>query len=335
MQAIIQNALYRNTEINGTFQLIEKCWNSADAAPKTARMKIMLDGKIRTIRVNKEDVQYVDEMSPMSNPVEAFVAPAVTETKDDIAKRITESFEALDIFTTGVIGSHVQSMIVSGAAGVGKTYNIDRDLQKAAAQGVISKYVRLAGRCTGVGLFTKLWECRAAGSVLLLDDVDVFKDEDQVNLLKAACDTGEERWVSWLSASSYFEENGIDQEFEFKGTIVFITNRDFDREIDANTKMSAHFSALISRTIYLDLGVHTKEEIMIRINQVIANTNMMQDIGLNDSQIEVLMTWLDDNLFALRCVSLRTCLHIANMMLTSPTKWEMLAKSTMFSQKRK
>ncbi|AFN37512.1 thioredoxin [Vibrio phage TCU_VP02_YC] len=334
MQAIITNALYRNTEINGTYTLIEKVWNSSDAAPKNGRMKIMLDGAVRTIRVNKEDVQYVDEADASQTAIPALAPVIEAETEEQIAQRITEAFEAMDIFTIGAIAGHVKSLIISGAAGVGKTFTLERELNKAQERGDIN-FKKVAGTCSGIGLFTKLWECRNPGDVLLLDDVDVFKDEDQLNLLKAALDTGEERWVSWMKASSYLEEQGIDQEFLFEGTVIFISNKDFDRELDANTKLSPHFSALISRSIYLDLGVHTKEEIMVRIKQVVTATTMLEDLGLNGEQIAEMLVWIEKHMLELRTLSLRTCLHIADMMLTSPTKWEMLAKMTMLSKKRK
>lgn len=334
MQAIIENGLYRKTDVNGTFTLIERCWNSSDAGDKNGRMKIMLDGAIRTIRVNKEDVQYVDEADASQTPVAALAPVIATETPEEISERITEAFEAMDIFTVGAIAGHVKSLIISGAAGVGKTFTLERELKVAEANGEIN-FKKVAGTCSGIGLYTKLWECRGPNDVLLLDDVDVFKDEDQMNTLKAALDTGEERWVSWAKASSYLEEQGIDQEFLFEGTVIFISNKDFDRELAANTKLSPHFDALISRSIYLDLGVHTKEEIMVRIKQVVSSSNMLEDLGLTVTQIYDMLVWIEAHIFELRALSLRTCLHIADMMLTSPTKWQSLAKMTMLSKKRK
>jgi len=333
MKAIIKDALYRKTEINGTFTLIEKCWNSSDAGEKNGRMKIMLDGAVRTIRVNKEDVQYIDDADSSQTPVEA--APVVIqETESEMDARIQEAFDAMDTFTVGAIAGHVKSLIISGAAGVGKTHTLERELKAAEGRNDIN-FKKVAGTCSAIGLFIKMWECRGKNDVLLLDDVDVFKDEDQLNLLKAALDTGDERWVSWAKASTYLEDRGIDQEFLFEGTIIFITNKDFDRELQAKTKLSPHFEALISRSIYLDLGVHTKEEIMVRIKQVVYSTNMLQGAGLNDSQVSSMIEWVETHIFELRSLSLRTCLHIADMMLTSPSKWESLAKMTMLSKKRK
>lgn len=327
MNAIITNGLYRKTEVNGTFPVIERVWNSSSAGEKNGRMKIMLDGAIRTIRVDKEDVHYVSDDFEVNSAIE------VTETEEDISSRITEAFDTMDIFTLGAIAGHVKSLIISGAAGVGKTYTLERELNRAQDEGKIN-FMKVAGTCSGIGLFTKLWECRRPGDVLLLDDVDVFKDEDQLNLLKAALDTGAERWVSWMKASSYLEDNDIDREFLFEGTVIFISNKDFDRELQSNTKLSPHFDALISRSIYLDLGVHTKEEIMIRIKQVVSNTTMLQDVGLNEEQINEMIIWIETHIFELRSLSLRTCIHIADMMTTSPTKWEMLARMTMLSKKR-
>ncbi|AGN30328.1 NrdC.10 [Vibrio phage nt-1] len=343
MYAIIKNALNKDEIVNGTFEVVTKHRCDKAKAPKDGRIRVMINGEATTLRADRQDVSYTDTIdgapmqvhrTPVAESVAASFEPEVKETEEEIAQRIDQAFEAMDIFSEGAIEGHVTSLIISGAAGVGKTFTLERDLKAAEAKGKI-EFKKVAGKCTGLGLFTKLWECRHPGSVLLLDDVDVFKDEDQLNLLKAALDTGEERWVSWASSSSYFEEQGIDQEFLFEGTVIFISNKDFDRELQAGTKLAPHFQALISRSVYLDLGVHSKEEIMVRIKQVVRSTTMLQDLGLQEPLISEMLVWIEDNIAGLRELSLRTCLKIANMMLTSPTKWEMLAKMTMLSKKRK
>ena len=55
------------------------------------------------------------------------VTPAVvvpTETVAEIDTRIRSTFDVLEQVAQGVISGHVRSVIVSGAAGCGKTYTL-------------------------------------------------------------------------------------------------------------------------------------------------------------------------------------------------------------------
>lgn len=329
----IKSALIRNEEISGEFQLVKKYWNDS-ASKRDGRLQILLDGTAKTVQVFKNDFQYSDmELAATTAPVAAFEMPE-PETEEEILKRITESFNAMDIFATGAINGHVKSLIISGAAGVGKTFTLERELNRAEENGEIN-FEKVAGTCSAIGLYTKLYECKDENSVLLLDDVDVFANEEQLNILKAALDTGEERIVSYNKASSWLEEKGIPNTFLFEGTVIFISNKDFDRELAAKSKMSPHFEALISRSIYLDLGVHTKQEILVRVKQIVSTTTMLTSLGLSNSQVDTMVDWISDNVDALRSLSLRTCLHIAEMMMSSPEQWEMLARMTMLKKVRK
>lgn len=327
MQVTIKNGSLRGEIIEGTFELAErwtKHYGSQSYHVRDGKIKLMIEGKSVGVQVNREDVTYDSDLN-------VVVAPQ--ETTEEIAQRINEAFTAMDIFSCGAIAGHIRSLIVSGAAGVGKTFTLERDLKAAEEAGDIN-FAKVAGTCSAIGLYCKLYEMREEDSVLLLDDVDVFGDEDSMNILKAALDSGEERHISYNKASKWLEEQDIPRDFEFKGTVIFISNKDFDRELQSGTKLAPHYNALISRSVYLDLGVHTIEEIMVRVKQVVASTDMLTSLGLTDTNIADLMDWLDDNIEQLRSLSLRTCLHIADMIKTSPTQWKMLAKMTMLRKGR-
>ena len=178
-------------------------------------------------------------------------------------------------------------------------------------------------------MYCRLWESREANSVLLIDDVDVFSDMDILNLLKAALDSGEKRKVCWSTASSFLDDKGIPNEFEFEGTVVFITNVDIDRELERGSKLAPHLNALVSRSVYLDLGVHTNEEIMVRVQDVVMTTNMLQNRGLKNSEVIEVLEFMKDNVNSLRNVSLRTALYIGDFVATDRKNWRTIAEVTM------
>ena len=292
------------------------------------------NGEQKAVWVFKNDIKINGEyVAPYArfkreNPIHSAPLHA-PETVEEMKERITKRFNVMNLMTKGLIQGSIRSLIISGAPGIGKTYTLDKELQRANDAGEI-EYTSINGKISGIGLYARLWETREKGSILLLDDVDVFSSEDVLNLLKAALDSGEKRKVCWSTASSYLEEKEIPKEFDYEGTIVFITNTDVDREVKRGTKIAPHLDALVSRSVYLDLGVHSNSEIMVRVEEVIRNTTMLQNVGLNaDDTLEVL-EWMKENVKRLRNVSLRTALYIASFILTDRENWKEIAEVTQF-----
>ena len=180
--------------------------------------------------------------------------PAVTD--EEILTSQRRKFRTLDRMAHGTVKGQVRSMIVSGPAGIGKTYTIEGILESAAEDEKV-KYTAVRGFVKATGLYKLLWENREENNVILLDDADsAFADEISLNLLKAALDTSKKRVLSWRSEKSFETESGdqIPNEFEYKGSVIFITNLNFESMISANNKMAPHFAALISRSYYIEIG---------------------------------------------------------------------------------
>jgi hypothetical protein len=80
--------------------------------------------------------------------------------------------------------------------------------------------------------------------------------------LKAATDSTKGRKLQWLAETKMLDEEGdrMPRFFDFEGSVIFITNYDFDEFIDRGHKLSPHFEALISRSHYLDLAMKTKQD---------------------------------------------------------------------------
>ncbi len=319
----IKKGIYRNNEISGSY-VATKTWFPAKLNPECSHLGdgkifVMIDGSERGVWVFKSDIVMEGvETSPV----------AVVESTEDMKTRINKRFKVMNMMTNGIIDGKIRSLIISGAAGIGKTYSLDKALNNANDNGFI-KYKSINGKISGIGLYEQLWLNRDADSVLLIDDVDVFSDMDILNLLKAALDTGDKRKVCWSTASSYLDDKGIYKEFEFEGTIVFITNVDIDKELERGSKLAPHLQALVSRSVYLDLGVHSNEEIMVRVEDVILSTDMMQKRGLTDAETYKALSWMKANVSRLRNVSLRTALYVADFISTDKDGWEEISEVTL------
>lgn len=319
----INKGTFRGNDFSGKY-VATKTW-FPDTVPAheahlgDGKVFVMVDGKERGVWVFKSDIEMEGmEVSPL----------ATVESVEEMKQRINKRFTVMNMMTKGIISGNIRSLIISGAAGIGKTYSLDKALKTAHEYGEIV-YKSINGKISGIGLYEQLWNNRDANSVLLIDDVDVFSDMDMLNLLKAALDTGETRKVCWSTASAYLDDKNIDKEFEFEGTIVFITNVDIDKELERGSKLAPHLHALVSRSVYLDLGVHSNEEIMVRVEDVILNTNMMQKRGLSDAQTSMALNWMKANVTKLRNVSLRTALYLADFVATDANGWEEIAEVTL------
>lgn len=320
----ITTGTFAGKEISGTFEYT-KTWfppqvPAHEADRGDGKVFIMLDGREKGVWVWKHDVEFSD------NVLE--VAPE--QTDEELRAIIRKRFNVMSIMADGMVSGSIRSLIISGAAGVGKTYELDLKLNAAQDAGMID-YFMLNSKCSAIGLYTKLYDARGKNSVLLLDDVDVFSDMDTLNLLKAALDTGEKRFINWNTASSWLDDQDIPRSFEFEGTVVFITNMDIDRELDRGGKLAPHINALVSRSVYLDLKVHTNREIMLRVEDIVLNTSMLQKRGLQNSQVIEVLDWMKCNMSQLRNVSLRTALHIADFVKTDSRNWKDIAEVTMLS----
>ena len=277
------------------------------------------------------------------------------ESFPQIHKRIMHTFGVLNKVAQGVIGGHIRASVVSGAAGCGKTYTMEKALKRAQSDGLIA-YESVRGSMSAIGLYRELWrasgEYRPMGGsgeedeesgedtnygdgkhhVLLIDDCDsIFADLDALNLLKAALDTTKTRRVHWNKESRVLDEEGVPRNFEFNGAVVFITNIDFQSEIDADKKMSPHYAALMSRCMYVDLGIHTKREIFVRISQVVFSKEFLKESGLKTEQAKEMMEWLRLHVDRVRTLSIRTILQLASLVKTDPD-WQAMAEVIMLKK---
>lgn len=265
---------------------------------------------------------------PSPKAVKAIAGRAAVKMVDE-AKLIRERFDVLAVLADGVAQKNVRSLIVAGAPGVGKTHTLEARLSAAEKSGQVKSLTTIKGSISPIGLFVQLWENREAGQVLMLDDIDaVFADEEAMNLLKGALDTTKTRRISWAKASSFLRDNDIPNTFDYNGQIVFITNTDPDAVIEKGGKLAPHMAALVSRSVFLDLCIHNPQQIMVRVEQVLAESSMLDELGLSKGQAAEVLGWMNQNLDRLRAVSLRTVIQLASFIKTSPN-WVSLAQATM------
>lgn len=261
--------------------------------------------------------------------IESYIPGQEYEPLADLTDRIEKRFKVMKIITEGLVTGTIRSMVMSGAAGIGKSFELEKRLRQAEFDHEIDKFTVIKGKLSAVALFIKLYEHCDPGQILILDDCDSpFEDEVAMNLLKSALDTGDRREVTWGTLSKKLEEMGIPNQFQFEGGVVFITNKDFDAMIAKGNRLTPHFKALTSRAVYLNLGVHTPREIMVRINQIIKTTNIMKEHNIDEDTSYEIMDWLEKNYTRCRDLSIRSILKLASFAKTDPENWKLVADVT-------
>jgi predicted AAA+ superfamily ATPase len=250
----------------------------------------------------------------------------VERTDAQILADLKERFDILATLTKGAVAKNVRAVTVTGAPGVGKTYTVEQILENAKEQKNITFEI-IRGAISAVNLYKAAYRNRKAGSVIVLDDADsIFNDEDALNILKVLCDSSDVRRVSWLKESQALVSEDVPQTFEFNGAMIFISNLDFQQFVDeGRNKYSQHFEALMSRSLYLDLRLHGRNELGVWIEHVAQSGNIFRREGLTEAQGTAVLSFLRTNRDTLRELSLRTLLKTSQLVKTQ-SNWEKMAK---------
>lgn len=256
------------------------------------------------------------------------VEPAKVETDQEVYERLKERYSAMKLCVKAAGEGKSRSVIVSGPAGVGKSYGVHEVLDSMAESDPNISFNFVSGYTRPLGLYKLLYENRLPGQVLVLDDIDsCFGDEIALNILKKACDMSKSRRISWLSQIQLTDEDGdeIPKTFDYEGTIIFITNIDFDAQVASGNKLAPHFQALISRSLYVDLAIKSNREYLIRIKQVVRDNAMLSEEGFTEAEQETILSYIEKNATMLRELSLRMVSKLASIYRIDPNNWEKLA----------
>jgi hypothetical protein len=337
MSAIrVINGVYRNNPVkNATFNLVKGFQTGAKGGFVTVQSAGYFGPEFDVVRIkvnNISDIEYVNGDAVSKENTVAFVAPQVeNETEDQIMTRIRERFDILHEMTKACVNGDIRAMIVSGPPGVGKSFGVEQEIEKATLfDKLAGKRLRaevVKGSATPIGLYQTLYKYSDANCVLVFDDCDsILLDDVALNLLKGALDSGKKRTISWLSESSALRREGIPDRFEFKGSVIFITNLKFDQM--KSQKLRDHLDALQSRCHYLDLTLDTMRDKVLRIKQIAKDGVLFADYDFEECAQDEIIEFMEANQNRLREMSLRMALKIADLRKSFAGNWKRLAETT-------
>jgi hypothetical protein len=237
-------------------------------------------------------------------------------TDEELLDDINSRFASLDLLTYGVINGDFHSLIVSGNPGIGKTYTLEYILESARDEAKI-EFESVRGYVRATGLYRLLYQYREEGQVIMFDDADsVFSDENGLNLLKSALDTTKRRTINWRSEKQFEADDGekLPNSFDFKGSVIFVSNIDFERASRGGSKLAPHMEALMSRSYYLNLNLVGSRELLVRIRNVVENSSILSSMDLAKRDQKRVVEYIENNVNKLRELSLRTVIKLGTIM---------------------
>ena len=288
-----------------------------------------------TIRVyvsSPADYEFVDgsEYTGVVHPV--VEEPVIqTQTDEERIVEIAERFDILDQMTKATLNGDVRAMVVSGPPGVGKSFTVEQELERASLfDQVAGRKLRttiVKGSASAIGLYKVLYQYSGENCVIVFDDCDaILFDEVALNLLKGALDTGKTRRISWLSESRTLRQEGIPDTFKFNGSVIFITNIKFDKV--RSQRLRDHLEALQARCHYLDLTIDTKHDKFLRIKQIAGTGNLFSGYNFDKSVEDEIVDFMGENHTKLRDMNLHMAIKMAELRKGMPTTWKHVARKT-------
>jgi len=211
--------------------------------------------------------------------------------------KVCERFEFMSDLIDMVIADVSPSAIVTGPAGVGKTYEVGEGIDRCGVPR--EQVIIIKGFTTPLGLFRVLHDNRSG--LIVFDDCDsAFQDQTARNLLKAALDSVERRIISWNSSKLPDE---FDPSFEFKGRILFVSNIPVNR----------FDPTLVSRSMIIDLQM-TRDEIVDHIEKIAPKVRIVMngeaEIKPTAAEVKDVCTFLRENKDSISDLNIRTYIKV-------------------------
>ena len=253
-------------------------------------------------------------------------SPAVAQndsTLNDKVKYLEETMEDIYQISRRVGAGAFNSLFISGRAGTGKTYNVERALKD---EGLVEDedYVLVSGAASVIMMYKKFYQYRSG--TLVFDDCDaVFRDENGRNLMKAALDTKKVRKISYLKKTKAvydpkdvtpeeefnLQEAGIvPNTFEFSGRVIFISNLPKDKA-DPD-------GAIRSRSILVDVNPDDSP-LMERMKKLLPHLEPVDMPMEEKEEIYEFMKQAKD-------VSMRTFVKAAGFKMAGLPNWKRMAE---------
>jgi len=213
--------------------------------------------------VKRKNLKHLEYVLRKSIQAESVAVPVVVKSEFTPMERFNFASQFVQLLHKGAINS----FIMTGSGGIGKTTNVTNTLEKLGLREDKPEepgdYLVIRGFSTPRALYETLYLYN--DKILVLDDADqVFKDPLGANLLKAALDDKKERIITWSSSR---EDEEVPNRFVYTGKVIFVSN----------LSINNFPQAIVSRSQKVDLTLTIDEKVEV-IGDVFNKMNLQADI---------------------------------------------------------
>lgn len=170
-------------------------------------------------------------------------------------------------------------------------------------------YHYVKGYSSAKGLFRTLYENRT--KLIIFDDCDAaWQNAVGANLLKAALDSDEDRWITWSVEGN--DNSGLPKRFLFEGRVIFISNvrsEDFPQP-------------LITRSLRADIEL-TIDECFERMLQILPSEKFAPGVAMEVKQMAY--EFLYENREMAAEISSRSLLNVIQVANSGSKMWKRIA----------
>lgn len=138
---------------------------------------------------------------------------------------VVRTYQELHRFVQAFADGHLNLLVVLGLPGLAKSQTVRR---------VVPDACWIEGNATAFGVYAAAWHHR--DRMMVLDDVDsLYAERNAVRLLKCLCQSDPVKRVSWQSASTALDKQGVPRSFETSSRVIIIANewKTLDRNVAA------------------------------------------------------------------------------------------------------
>lgn len=252
----------------------------------------------------------------------------------EVCDRFDTVYKICKVFVTG--NSAQKGIIISGDAGTGKSHFVKQAFVDTESTDRVD--YNKSKSFTAASFYVKLFLNRHPGDVVTFDDCGLEhltgKDFQVItDMIKGATEmTKGERIIGWERAAvnKLMEEKGVPSQFDFQGSIIWITNSSFEK---LAKKFGEHWEAMQSRFIQVPIRLNQQEKLMYTLY-------LLEDVGMLNGKLcetkeggyskEIVQETIDyirNNYKYMNNVTARVAAQIADTMEQYPNDWKTLIEN--------
>ena len=259
----------------------QSVYNICNSLSDAGALSFRKDGRLKIFR--KVDGVVIEKPVEKSiEPIDYIEPASIVPTVEPLIIPVQDQMDMIAHIAGMVIDGTAPSFLLTGMAGVGKTFEILKALQaRGLKRGEDYKWI--SGKAAPMGVYRSLHDNR--NSKIIFDDCDdVIKTKGCDGILKSVLDLKKVRTVSWPSKA--IDDAGLEESFEFTGGIIFISNLPF----------TSIGGALSSRSFKVDVFL-TPDQVIEKIKLIIHDiepNGVPMDMEFKEDALETLIEIKDE-----------------------------------------